>query len=54
MYVLREISPKTTKIYDNLGEGCYGGIVKLIQRELPSNLREWCDKVREFKMSITN
>ena len=49
-----EISPKTTKIYDNLAEDAMGNWCEVDTKELRQLIEEWCDKVREFKMSITN
>ena len=49
-----EISPKTTKVYDNLAEDAMGNWCEVDTKELRQLIEEWCDKVREFKMSITN
>ena len=48
-----EISPKTTKVYDNLAEDAMGNWCEVDTKELRQLIDEWCDKVREFKMSIT-
>ena len=48
-----EISPKTTKVYDNLAEDAMGNWCEVDTKELRQLIEEWCDKVREFKMSIT-
>lgn len=44
-----EISPKTTKIYDNLAEDAMGNWCEVDTMELRQLIDEWCDKVREFK-----
>ena len=44
-----EISPKTTKIYDNLAEDAMGNWCEVDTKELRQLIGEWCDKVREFK-----
>ena len=49
-----EIGPKTTKVYDNLAEDAMGNWCEVDTKELRQLIEEWCDKVREFKMSITN
>ena len=47
-----EISSKTTKVYDNLTEDAMGNWCEVDTKELRQLIDEWCDKVREFKMSI--
>lgn len=52
-----EISPKTTKIYDNLMEDeeeYYSTCCEVDTRELRQLIDEWCDKVREFKKKYSN
>ncbi len=44
-----EISPKTTKVYDNLAEDAMGNWCEVDTKELRQLIDEWCDKVREFK-----
>lgn len=44
-----EISPKTTKVYDNLAEDAIGNWCEVDTKELHQLIDEWCDKVREFK-----
>ena len=48
-----EISPKTTKVYDNLAEDAMGNWCEVDTKELRQLIDEWCDKVQKFKMSIT-
>ena len=48
-----EISPKTTKVYDNLAEDAMGTWCEVDTKELRQLIDEWCDKVQKFKMSIT-
>ena len=48
-----EISPKTTKVYDNLAEDAMGDWCEVDTKELRQLIDEWCDKVQKFKMSIT-
>ena len=48
-----EISPKTTKVYDNLAEDAMGKWCEVDTKELRQLIDEWCDKVQKFKMSIT-
>lgn len=49
-----EISPKTTKVYDNLAEDAMGNWCEVDTKELRQLIDEWCDKVQKFKMSITS
>ena len=47
-----EISPTTTKIYDNFIEEddeYYNSCCEVDTKELRQLIDEWCDKVREFK-----
>ena len=44
-----EISPKTTKVYDNLAKDAKGNWCEVDTQELRKMIYEWCDKVREFK-----
>ncbi len=44
-----EISPKTTKVYDNLAEDAMGNWCEVDTKELRQLIDEWCDKVRKFK-----
>ena len=44
-----EISPKTTKVYDNLAEDAMGNWCEVDIKELRQLIDEWCDKVRKFK-----
>lgn len=44
-----EISPKTTKVYDNLAEDAMGNWCEVDTKELRQLIDEWCDKVRELK-----
>jgi len=44
-----EISPNTTKIYDNLAEDAMGNRCEVDTKELRQLIEEYCDKVREFK-----
>lgn len=44
-----EISPKTTKVYDNLVEDAIRNWCEVDTKELRQLIDEWCDKVREFK-----
>lgn len=44
-----EISPKTTKVYDNLVEDAIENWCEVDTKELRQLIDEWCDKVREFK-----
>lgn len=44
-----EISPKMTKVYDNLAEDAMGNWCEVNTKELRELIDEWCDKVREFK-----
>ena len=44
-----EISPKTTKVYDNLAEDAMGTWCEVDTKELRQLIEEWCDKVRKFK-----
>ena len=44
-----EISPKTTKVYDNLAEDAMGNWCEVDTKELCQLIDEWCDKVRKFK-----
>ena len=48
-----EISPKTTKVYDNLAEDAMGNWCEVDTKELRQLIDEWCDKVQKLKMSIT-
>ena len=48
-----EISPKTTKVYDNLAEDAMGNWCEVDTKELRQLIDEWCDKVQKFKISIT-
>lgn len=48
-----EISPKTTKVYDNLAEDAMGNWCEVDTKELRQLIDEWCDKVQKFKMSTT-
>lgn len=47
-----EISPNTTKVYDNLAEDAMGNWCEVDTRGLRQLIDEWCDKVKEFKKSI--
>ena len=49
-----EISPKTTKVYDNLAEDAMGNWCEVDTKELRQLIEEWCDKVREFKNEYHN
>ena len=49
-----EISPKTTKVYDNLAEDAMGDWCEVDTKELRQLIDEWCDKVREFKQEHNN
>ena len=49
-----EISPKTTKIYDNLAEDAMGNWCEVDTKELRQLIEEWCDKVREFRNEYHN
>ena len=49
-----EISPKTTKVYDNLAEDAMGHWCEVDTKELRQLIEEWCDKVREFKNEYHN
>ena len=44
-----EISPKTTKVYDNLAEDAMGNWCEVDTKELRQLIDEWFGKVREFK-----
>ena len=44
-----EISPKTTKVCDNLVEDAIGNWCEVDTKELRQLIDEWCDKVRKFK-----
>lgn len=44
-----EISPKTTKVYDNLAEDAMGNWCEVDTKELRQLIDEWCDKVRKLK-----
>ena len=47
-----EISPKTTKVYDNLREDdeeYYSTCCEVDTKELRQLIEEWCEMVREFK-----
>ena len=43
-----EISPKTTKVYDNLAEDAMGNWCEVDTKELRQLIDEWCDKQKEF------
>ena len=43
-----EISPKTTKVYDNLVEDAIGNWCEVDTKELRQLIDEWCDKQKEF------
>ncbi len=43
-----EISPKTTKVYDNLAEDAMENWCEVDTQELRQIIKEWCEKVREF------
>lgn len=47
-----EISPDTTKVYDNLAEEAMGNWCEVDTKELRQLIDEWCDKMHEFKMKI--
>ncbi len=49
-----EISPNTTKIYDNLAEDAMGNRCEVDTKELRQLIEEYCDKVREFKSEHKN
>ena len=49
-----EISPKTTKVYDNLAEDAMGNWCEVDTKELRQLIEEWCDKVREFRNEYHN
>ena len=52
-----EISPVTTKIYDNLiedDEEYYASCCEVNTMELRKLIDEWCDKVRKFKKEHHN
>ncbi len=52
-----EISPKTTKIYDNLiedEEEYYSTCCEVNTQELRQIIEEWCKKVQEFKSEHYN
>lgn len=44
-----EISPQTTKIYDNLAEDAMGNWCEVDTKELRDIIEEWCDEVRKFQ-----
>ena len=47
-----EISPKTTKVYDNLAEDAMGNWCEVDTKELRQLIEEWCDKVRELENEL--
>ncbi len=49
-----EISPITTKVYDNLAEDAMGNWCEVDTKELRQLIDEWCEKVREFKNEYHN
>lgn len=51
-----EISPKTTKVYDNLmdDDEYYSVCCEVDTKELCQLIEEWCEKVREFKNENQN
>lgn len=49
-----EISPETTKIYDNLAEDAMGNWCEVDTKELRQLIDEWCDRIREFKNAHHN
>lgn len=49
-----EISPNTTKVYDNLAEDAMGNWCEVGTEELRELIDEWCDKVRDFKKAHAN
>lgn len=49
-----EISPNTTRVYDNLAEDAMGNWCEVDTKELRQLIDEWCDKVREFKKEHHN
>lgn len=49
-----EISPKTTKVYDNLAEDAMGNWCEVDTKELRQLIDVWCDKVREFNKEHHN
>ena len=49
-----EISPKTTKVYNNLADDAMGNWCEVDTKELRQLIDEWCDKVREFKKEHYN
>ena len=44
-----EISPKTTKVYDNLAEDAMGNWCEVDTKELRQLIDEWCDKVQKWE-----
>ena len=49
-----EISPDTTKIYDNLAEDGMGDWCEVDTKELCYIIEEWCDRVQKFKLEHHN
>ena len=44
-----DLSPKSTKVYDNLAEDAMWNWCEVDTKELRQLIEEWCDKVREFR-----